>query len=217
MTETAQKTALITGASRGLGSALALALAPTHHIIAVARTQGGLEDLDDNIKAMGGTATLVPMDLTDEGACEYLGGSLAQRWGGVDLWAHTAIHGAPLTPAAHIDNKDFNKSLAGNVNMTRFLIRAVEPLLRAKQGRAMFFDDTTIGEKFYGSYGATKAAQIAIVKNWQAETINTGPEVLISAPDAMGTGLRARFFPGEDKSALADIHAEATKVLSLLG
>ena len=173
MTETAQKTALITGASRGLGSALALALAPTHHIIAVARTQGGLEDLDDNIKALGGTATLVPMDLTDEGACEYLGSSLAQRWGGVDLWAHTAIHGAPLTPAAHIDNKDFDKSLAGNVNMTRFLIRAVEPLLRAKQGRAMFFDDTTIGEKFYGSYGATKAAQIAIVKNWQAETINT--------------------------------------------
>lgn len=217
MTETAQKTALITGASRGLGSALALALAPTHHIIAVARTQGGLEDLDDNIKALGGTATLVPMDLTDEGACEYLGSSLAQRWGGVDLWAHTAIHGAPLTPAAHIDNKDFDKSLAGNVNMTRFLIRAVEPLLRAKQGRAMFFDDTTIGEKFYGSYGATKAAQIAIVKNWQAETINTGPEVLISAPDAMGTGLRARFFPGEDKSALADIHAEAKKVVSLLG
>ncbi len=217
MTETAQKTALITGASRGLGSALALALAPTHHIIAVARTQGGLEDLDDNIKALGGTATLVPMDLTDEGACEYLGSSLAQRWGGVDLWAHTAIHGAPLTPAAHIDNKDFDKSLAGNVNMTRFLIRAVEPLLRAKQGRAMFFDDTTIGEKFYGSYGATKAAQIAIVKNWQAETVNTGPEVLISAPDAMGTGLRARFFPGEDKSALADIRAEATKVVSLLG
>lgn len=217
MTETAQKTALITGASRGLGSALALALAPTYHIIAVARTQGGLEDLDDNIKALGGTATLVPMDLTDEGACEYLGSSLAQRWGGVDLWAHTAIHGAPLTPAAHIDNKDFDKSLAGNVNMTRFLIRAVEPLLRAKQGRAMFFDDTTIGEKFYGSYGATKAAQIAIVKNWQAETVNTGPEVLISAPDAMGTGLRARFFPGEDKSALADIRAEATKVVSLLG
>ncbi|WP_107495259.1 SDR family NAD(P)-dependent oxidoreductase [Thalassobius sp. I31.1] len=217
MTETAQKTALITGASRGLGSALALALAPTHHIIAVARTQGGLEDLDDNIKALGGTATLVPMDLTDEGACEYLGSSLAQRWGGVDLWAHTAIHGAPLTPAAHIDNKDFDKSLAGNVNMTRFLIRAVEPLLRAKQGRAMFFDDTTIGEKFYGSYGATKAAQIAIVKNWQAETVNTGPEVLISAPDAMGTGLRARFFPGEDKSTLADIRAEATKVVSLLG
>lgn len=217
MTETAQKTALITGASRGLGSALALALAPTHHIIAVARTQGGLEDLDDNIKAKGGSATLVPMDLTEEAACEYLGGSLAQRWGGVDLWIHTAIHGAPLTPAAHIDNKDFDKSLAGNVNMTRFLIRAVEPLLQAKQGRAVFFDDTTVGDKFYGSYGATKAAQMAIVRNWQAETVNTGPEVLIAAPEAMGTGLRARFFPGEDKAGLADIHAEATKVTALLG
>ncbi|WP_039017111.1 SDR family NAD(P)-dependent oxidoreductase [Halocynthiibacter namhaensis] len=216
MTEIAQKTALITGASRGLGAALALALAPTHHIIAVARTQGGLEDLDDNIKAAGGSATLVPMDLTDEGACAYLGGSIAQRWGGVDLWAHSAIHGAPLTPTSHIDNKDFDKSLAGNVNMTRFLIRAVEPLLLAKKGRAMFFEDKSIGGKFYGSYGATKAAQIALAKNWQAEGAKNGPEVIIANPAPMGTGLRARFYPGEDKSVLADIHDEAAKIVSHL-
>ena len=217
MTEITQKTALITGASRGLGAALALALAPTHHIIAVARTQGGLEDLDDNIKALGGTATLVPMDLTDEGACEYLGGSLAQRWGGVDLWAHTAIHGAPLTPASHIDNKDFDKSLAGNVNMTRFLIRAIEPLLLAQKGRAVFFEDESIGTKFYGSYGTTKGAQMALVRNWQAEGAKNGPEVLISKPAAMPTGLRARFYPGEDKSVLASPQDEAAKVVKLLG
>jgi len=216
MTEIAQKTALITGASRGLGAALALALAPTHHIIAVARTQGGLEDLDDNIKALGGSATLVPMDLTDEGACTYLGGSIAQRWGGIDLWAHTAIHGAPLTPASHIDNKDFDKSLAGNVNMTRFLIRAIEPLLQVKQGRAVFFEDESIGPKFYGSYGATKGAQMALVKSWQAEGAKNGPEVIITPPAPMATGLRARFYPGEDKTVLADIHAEAAKVMLLL-
>lgn len=213
MTDTDQKTALVTGASRGLGAAIAEALAPEYHVIAVARTQGALEELDDRIKARGGQATLAPMDLSDEGATQHLGRSLFDRWGGVDLWIHTAIHGAPLAPAAHIDGKDFDKSIAGNVTATRLLIQSVEPLLRARAGKAVFFDDESIGDRFFASYGATKTAQMALVRNWQAEGRKTGPEVRILTPNPMSTGLRARFFPGEDRAPLATARDEAMRLL----
>ena len=134
--------ALITGASRGLGAALALALAPTHHIVSVGRTVGGLEELDDRIQAVGGQATLAPMDITVEPAMATLCRSIHDRWGRIDLWAHTAIHAAPLSPAPMLDDKDWTKSLQINVDATRRLIAYVAPLLGA-QGRALFFDDPT--------------------------------------------------------------------------
>src|SRR6056297_3518104 len=107
MTDTnQQKTALVTGASRGLGAALAEALAETHHVVAVARTTGALEELDDRIRTAGGMATLAPMDITNADAMAHLCRSIHDRWGGIDLWAHTAVHAAPLSPASHMDPKD---------------------------------------------------------------------------------------------------------------
>ena len=98
--------ALVTGASRGLGFALAAALgARGWHVLAVARTVGGLEELDDRIRASGGTATLAPLDVTDQGAMEHIAGSIGARWGGLGLWAHAAVHAAALSPAAHVDGK----------------------------------------------------------------------------------------------------------------
>ena len=209
------QTALITGASRGLGAALAEALAPTHHIIAVARTMGALEELDDRIKAAGGQATLAPMDVTNTDAMATLCRGIFDRWGSLDLWLHSAVHAAPMAPANHLDAKDLSKSVACNVTATATLIAFVAPLL-GQSGGAVFFDDPRAGEKFFGSYGATKAAQLALARSWQAETAKTGPKVRIVTPDPMPTATRARFFPGEDRSALADIHTQAAAVLAQL-
>ena len=208
------KIALITGASRGLGAAGAEALAPDHHILAVARTVGGLEELDDRIKAKGGEATLAPMDVTNSAAMQHLCLSIHQRWGGVDLWAHTAIHAAPLSPANMVSEKDWEKSWKINVDAARMMIAYVAPLLEARDGaRALFFDDPRAGEKFFGSYGATKAAQIALARSWQAETVNTGPKVDILQPPPMATALRARFFPGENREALTKPPAACARLL----
>jgi NAD(P)-dependent dehydrogenase (short-subunit alcohol dehydrogenase family) len=210
--------ALITGASRGLGAALAEALAPAFHIVAVARTTGALEELDDRIQAKGGQATLAPMDIANADAMAHLCRGIHDRWGHADLWLHTAIHAAPLAPAGHIDAKDWEKSIKFNATATATLIRMVEPLLRAApQGRAVFFDDPRAGQKFFGSYGATKAAQMALARSWQAEGERTGPRVDIVTPAPMPTALRARFFPGEDRAALAAPRDEAARLLALLG
>lgn len=211
----APKLALITGASRGLGAALAEALAPTHHIVAVAKTTGALEELDDRIKALGGSATLAPMDITVPEAMATLCRGIHDRWGSLDIWAHTAIHAAPLTPTSHIDRRDMAKSIAANITATATLINYVAPLL-GTEGTALFFDDPRAGEKFFGSYGATKAAQIALARSWQAETTKTGPRVVIAQPDPMPTATRARFFPGEDRAPLADPHAQAAHILASL-
>ena len=207
------KIALVTGASRGLGFALAEALANTHHVVAVARTTGSLEDLDDKIQASGGQATLAPMDITNEGAMAQLCRSIYDRWGSIDLWVHTAVHAAPLTPAAHIDAKDWAKSIAINATSMGLLIPYVSPLL-GEAGTAVLFDDQTIGEKFHGSYAASKAAQMSLAKAWARETETTGPRVLIETPPAMSTATRSRFHPGEDRSALAHPRDVATELLA---
>jgi NAD(P)-dependent dehydrogenase (short-subunit alcohol dehydrogenase family) len=214
MTDT-PKLALITGASRGLGAALAEALAPTHHIIAVARTTGALEELDDRIQAKGGSATLAPMDVTDPAAMATLCRGIHDRWGKLDLWLHTAIHAAPLTPAPFIDAKDWTKSLAINTTATSVLIPYVAPLLGA-EGQAVFFDDPKAGEKFYATYGATKGAQMALARSWAAETVKTGPRVTIVEPAPMPTALRARFHPGEDREPLANPADEAARIIASL-
>lgn len=206
------KTALITGASRGLGAALAEALAPTHHIIAVAKTTGGLEELDDRIQAAGGSATLAPMDVTNADAMATLCRGIFERWGQLDLWCHTAVHAAPLAPADHIDAKDFAKSVTGNVTATATMINFVSPLL-GQSGQAVFFDDPQAGVKFFGSYGATKAAQIALARSWQAESAKTGPKISILTPPAMPTATRARFYPGEDRNALTSPTEAAAALL----
>lgn len=209
------RTALITGASRGLGAALAEALAPTHHIIAVARTTGALEELDDRIKARGGAATLAPMDITNTDAMATLCRGIHDRWGQLDLWLHAAVHAPPLAPADHIDAKDMAKSVATNVTATATLIPFVAPLL-GRTGAAVFFDDPRMDQKFFGAYAATKAAQIALARAWAAETATIGPKVHILTPAPMPTATRARFFPGEDRAPLNDPHSQAAAVLAQL-
>lgn len=206
------QTALITGASRGLGAAMALALAPSHHIIAVAKTTGALEDLDDRIKASGGSATLAPMDIGNDAAMQTLCRGIYDRWGSLDIWVHCAVHAAPLSPASMISAKDMAKSVAGNVTATATLITYIAPLL-GETGQAVFFDDPVAGHPFYGAYGATKSAQIALARSWQSETVKTGPRVHIATPGPMPTATRARFHPGEDRAGLNDPAAEAARIL----
>lgn len=216
------KIALVTGASRGLGAALAEQLALRGwHVVAVARTVGGLEDLDDRVRSAGlpgaGSLTLAPMDVTNGDAMRHLCRSIHDRWGGVGLWVHAAMHAAPLAPAGSLDAKDWDKSIATNVRATGMLIPMVEPLLRAHQGTALFFDDPKAGTAFHGAYGATKAAQMALARSWQAETVRIGPRVMIATPAPMPTATRARFHPGEDRARLADPRAEAARILDAIG
>ena len=209
-----EKVALITGASRGLGAALAVALAPTHHIVAVARTTGALEELDDRIREAGGEATLAPMDITLSEAMAQLCRAIHDRWGKVDIWAHTAIEAMQLTPTPHLalQAEDFDKSLRVNVEATARLIAYVAPLL-GDTGTAAFFHDNHAGEPFFGGYGATKAAQMALVESWRKEAAKIGPRVVIAEPKPLATAMRARFHPGEDRSKLAPPADEAARLL----
>ena len=220
---TQSRIALVTGASRGLGAAMAEALAVRGwHVVALARTVGGLEELDDRVKALklpgAGQLTLAPMDITNDDAMRHLCRSIFDRWGKLDLWVHTAIHAAPLAPANHVDGKDLGKSLDINTRATGGLIPLVEPLLRAagSSSNALFLDDPRAGEKFFGAYGASKAGQMALARSWQAEAVKMGPTVHIATPAPMATALRARFFPGEDRSLLAAPRAEAERLLAFL-
>ena len=207
--------ALITGASRGLGAELAQILSSTHHIVAVSRTVGALEALDDNIQKCGGSSTLAPIDLTDENAVAQLCRSIFERWGKVRLWAHTAIHAAPLGPVITIDSKDWEESIKNNVTALAKLIPMVSPLL-TEDSKAIFFEDTTIIKKFSSIYGATKAAQIHIVKTWKDECKSIGPQIYILRPNPMPTAVRARFYPGESRKKLQSVKIEAKRLVSML-
>ena len=219
--ETHPRIALVTGASRGLGAAIAELLAlQGWHVVAVARTVGGLEELDDRVRSAGlpgaGALTLAPMDVTNDDAMRHLCRSIFDRWGGLGLWVHPAVHAAPLAPAGSMDVKDWDKSLAANARAVGVLIPMVEPLLRAHHGTALFLDDPRAGAVFFGAYGASKAAQIALARSWAAETAKVGPRVMIATPAPMPTATRARFFPGEDRSKLTDPRAEAARIIATL-
>lgn len=223
----APRIALVTGASRGLGAALAEALgAAGWHVVALARTTGALEELDDRIKARGGSTTLVPVDITNDDAMRQICLSIHDRWGRIDLWAHAAVHVPPLSPAGHVAVKDWDKTLAVTLRATGTLIPMLEPLLRASpRGTALFFDDPiwradSGTAKFFGAYAAAKAGQIALARAWAAENATLGagraPRVLIDTPAPMPTATRARFFPGEDRAALTPCGAEAERLLGLI-
>ena len=210
--------ALVTGASRGLGFATARALgAAGAHVVALARTVGGLEELDDAIKAAGGAATLVPLDVTDDPALERLGAAIYERWGRLDLWVHTAIHAPPLSPVGHIDAKELDRALAVNLRATQRLIRVLDPLLRlSDRGRAVFLtDETGAGQRFHAAYRAGKQGQIEIATAWAREVEATpGLRAVFAAPPPMPTAMRARFYPGEPRDRLADPAAVAERLLA---
>lgn len=211
--------ALVTGASRGLGYATALALAARGaHVIALARTVGGLEDLADAIEAAGGASTLVPLDITDDEGLARMGRAIFERWGKLDILVHCAVFAAPCAPAEQVSDKDIDESFAVNARATQRLIMMCDPLLKAAAGaQAVFCADDRAGEKFFAAYGGSKAAARAIVESWQAEAARIGPRVHIFTPNPMPTAVRGRFFPGEDRSALSPPEAEAKRLLALLG
>ncbi len=217
MNVTSETVALVTGASRGLGYALALELAQKGaHIIAVARTVGGLEELADEIDKTDGSITVAPLDITEESNLQQLCRSIHDRWGRLDLWVHTAAHAAALTPVAHISDKDFENCWKTNTNAMRLLIANVEPLLKASSGTALFIDDQHIADKFGGTYGATKVAGITLARQWSNEVGALGVKIEFYAPAPMSTALRARFHPGEDRSRLSNAQSESKKIAAQL-
>ncbi len=218
--EAPRSIALVTGASRGFGFAVARALGASGvHVVAMARTVGGLEELADAVVADGGpNPTLVPLSLTDDGGMQRLCLAVHERWGRFDLVVHAAAHAPPLAPADHIAPKDFLQSVEVNVHGTQRLIVMVAPLLRAAgAGRFVFAADNRAGQHFFGSYGATKAAAEALVRSWAAEAERIGPKVMLFHPNPMPTALRARFFPGENRETLSPCEAEAARLMEMLG
>ena len=201
--------ALVVGASRGIGYESALALAKAGaHVIATARTQGGLEELDDAIYAATGKhATLVPFDLVDGGGIDRLGGAIFERFGRLDIWVHTAatLGAAGLTPVAHAEPRGFAKIEKTNLTAVYRLIRSLEPLLRASDaGRAIHFTTSVASapKAFWGMYAATKAGAEALVKAWADEIESTPVRVSIVDPGRMRTAMRAQAYPGEDPADL---------------
>ena len=200
------KIALVTGAGRGIGWAVAEALAAQGaHVLLLARTQGALEELYDKITAAGGEATGVPMDLTDGDAIDRLGAGLAERFGKLDLLIGNAGVLGPLTPVSHIAPDEMAKALAVNVTANARLIRSLEPLLmQADAPRAVF---TTSGaaqksKPYWGAYSTSKAALDALVKTWAHEHENDKLRVNLLSPGPVRTAMRAQAMPGEDPQTL---------------
>lgn len=197
----------MTGASRGIGRAGALALARAGaHVVAVARTQGALEELDDEIVgAAGAQATLVPLDVTDGEGIDRLGASLYERYGRLDVLVGNAAILGPLSPVGHIDLYSWNQLLAVNVTANWRLIRAMDPLLRQSDaGRAVFVTSgiSLRPTAYWGGYGMTKAALDYLVRTYAAETAGTGVRANLLSPGAVATAMRAKAMPGEDPQTL---------------
>lgn len=199
--------ALITGASRGLGAALAERFAiEGARLILVARTAGGLEEVDDRVRAVGGEATLVPQDLTHGEAIDQLGAVIAERFGHLDVLVGSAAELSTLSPIAHTDPDVFERTLAINTTTNFRLIRSLDPLLRASpSGSAIFLtaDVGAVPKAFFGAYAASKAALESLAMTYAAETTKTNLRVNLVDPGPMRTRLRGKAFPGEDKTALA--------------
>lgn len=197
--------ALVVGASRGIGYETALALAKAGaHVIATARTQGGLEELDDAIYAATGKhATLIPFDLVDGGAIDRLGGAIFERFGRLDVWVQTAatMGASGLTPVSHADPRVWAKVEKTNFTAVYRLIRSLEPLLKASDaGRAIHVTTSVASapKAFWGAYAASKAGAEALVKCWADEIESTPVRVAIVDPGRMRTAMRAQAYPGED-------------------
>lgn len=198
--------ALVTGASRGIGAALALELAAAGaHIVAVARTVGALEELDDKIKQAGGSATLVPLDMKDMDGIARLALALHERYGRLDVMVGNAGVLGTLSPLGHVEPKDFDNLFAVNVTANWQLIRTMDPLLKAAPaGRAVFMTSglSWMGKAYTGVYGATKAALNALVQTYAAETATTSVKVNAFNPGPTRTRMYASGWPGADQNAL---------------
>ncbi|MGV8939508.1 MAG: SDR family NAD(P)-dependent oxidoreductase [Allorhizobium sp.] len=213
--------ALVTGASRGIGYFTALELAKAGaHVIACARTVGGLEDLDDAIKAAGGSATLVPFDLSDMNAIDALGASINERWGKLDIFVANAGMLGTISPIGHVEAKVFERVMNLNVTATWRLIRSLEPLLvKSDAGRALILSSGAAHKcrPFWGPYSASKAAVEALARTWAAETQRLPLRILSVDPGATRTAMRAQAMPGEDPDTLQHPSVVAKALTGLCG
>lgn len=202
----ADKIALVTGASRGIGAALALLLAEAGaHIVAVARTVGGLEELDDNIRQAGSTATLVPLDVMDSDGIARLALALNERYGQLDVLVGNAGVLGPLSPLGHVQPKDWDNIFAVNVTANWQLIRCMDPLLqRAEAGRAVFLTSGVAhyGRAYWGPYAASKAALEVLVRTYASETATTNVRANLFTPGPTRTRMYLGAFPGVDPETL---------------
>ncbi len=215
----ANRIALVTGASRGIGHATAIALAKAGaHVVAIARTQGGLEEVDDAIKAAGGTATLVPLDLTDYDGIDRLGASLFERYGKLDvLVANAGILGS-LSPMSHVEPKVFDNVMAINVTANYRLIRSLDPLLqKSDAGRAVFLTSGAAWapRAYWGPYSISKAAVELMARTYAEEVATTNLRVNIFNPGPIRTRMRASAMPGEDPMTLDTPEQCAEKLIDL--
>jgi NAD(P)-dependent dehydrogenase (short-subunit alcohol dehydrogenase family) len=213
------RVAVVTGASRGIGYATALALAKAGaHVIAVARTVGGLEELDDAIKAVGGSATLAPFDIKDYAAIDRLGAAIHERWGKLDILIGNAGILGPLSPLGHVEPKAYDEVMAVNVTANWRLIRSLDPLLQASDaGRAVFVSSGAAHKTFafWGPYSISKAALQALVMTYAAETLNTRVRTTLVNPGPLRTTMRAEAMPGEDPLSLRTPEDLAPHILAL--
>ena len=209
----------MTGASRGIGRATAVALAREGaHVIALARTVGGLEELDDEIRRDGGSATLVPLDLKDGPAFPRLAGSIAERWRKLDILIGNAGVLGTLTPVHQIDPKHWIEAIDVNVNANLRLIQFLDPLLKASDaGRAIFVTSgaATNTRPYWGTYSTTKAALDVLVKTYALECASTNVRVNLFSPGPVRTLMRAKAFPGEDQNTLPSPEDAARQIVDL--
>jgi NAD(P)-dependent dehydrogenase (short-subunit alcohol dehydrogenase family) len=212
--------ALVTGASRGIGRAVALELAREGaHVIAVARTIAGLEELDDAIRKVGSGATLVPLDLRDGEAIPRLAGAIAQRWRRLDILVGNAGVLGTLTPVHQIDPKQWIEAIDVNVNANLRLIQFLDPLLKESDaGRAVFVTSGAVQHlrPFWGTYSTSKAALDALVKTYAHESASTRLRVNLFSPGPVRTIMRAKAFPGEDPMTLPTPEEVAPRIVDLV-
>jgi NAD(P)-dependent dehydrogenase (short-subunit alcohol dehydrogenase family) len=215
----AGRIALVTGASRGIGYATGLALAREGaHVVAVARTVGGLEELDDAIRTVGGSATLVPLDLKDSEGIARLGAALNERYGRLDILIGNAGVLGPLSPLGHVEPKVWDDVIAINVTANWQLIRCMDPLLRQSEAGRVVFLTSGAGSNpraYWGPYAISKAALDALARTYAAETATTNVRVNLFSPGSTRTRMRAIAMPGEDPMSLKTADTVAEKILEL--
>jgi NAD(P)-dependent dehydrogenase (short-subunit alcohol dehydrogenase family) len=215
----ASRIALVTGASRGIGAATALALARLGaHVVLTARTLGGLVETDDLVRAAGGTSTLLPLDLKDGEQIDAVGPTLVQRFGRLDILVHNAGALGKLTPVGHILPKDLAECLAVNFTAAYRLIRTCGPVLAASDaGRAVFVTSSvaTRPRAFWGAYAATKAGMEMLVRTWADETDKSALRINLFDPGRTATRMRAMAFPGEDPNTLPTPASVAERLVPL--
>jgi NAD(P)-dependent dehydrogenase (short-subunit alcohol dehydrogenase family) len=211
--------ALVTGASRGIGAATALALGRAGaHVVAVARTVGGLEELDDAIRAAGSSATLVPLDVTDSAGLARLAAALAERYRRLDILIGSAAIGGPSSPLDHTPRKDWDEVMNVNVTANWQLICAMDTLLRRSDaGRAVFLTSGAAHNMrpYRGLYATSKAALEAVVRTYAAETASSAVRVNLFNPGPTRTRMRAQLMPGEDPTTLPSPEEVAAKIVDL--